>query len=63
MITFLGGFFEELFHRDISEPLFRHGERIAQMVIGPVAQARLVRVDALPATSRGTGGFGSTGMG
>ena len=39
----------------------RHGERIAQMVIAPVAQARLVRADALPSTQRGAGGFGSTG--
>jgi len=39
----------------------RRGERIAQMVIAPVAQAQLVPVDALPATGRGPGGFGSTG--
>lgn len=39
----------------------RHGERIAQMVVAPVAQARLARVDALPDTARGAGGFGSTG--
>jgi dUTP pyrophosphatase len=39
----------------------RHGERVAQMVIAPVVQANLVRADALPATARGAGGFGSTG--
>ena len=42
----------------------RHGERIAQMVVAPVAHAHLVEVDALPgATGRGAGGFGSTGTG
>jgi dUTP pyrophosphatase len=43
--------------------LIRHGERIAQMVIAPVVQAPMVRVDALPGTERGAGGFGSTGVG
>lgn len=37
------------------------GQRIAQLVIAPVARAELVEVDALPATARGAGGFGSTG--
>jgi dUTP pyrophosphatase len=39
----------------------RRGERIAQMVIAPVTRAELVPVDALSATERGSGGFGSTG--
>ena len=39
----------------------RRGERIAQMVIAPVVQARLNPVDSLPDTGRGSGGFGSTG--
>ena len=38
-----------------------NGERIAQMVIMPVAQARLTVTDELNATQRGSGGFGSTG--
>jgi len=38
-----------------------NGERIAQMVIMPVAQANLVVVDELEETQRGSGGFGSTG--
>jgi dUTP pyrophosphatase len=37
------------------------GERIAQMVIAPVVQAKLDPVSSLPVTSRGSGGFGSTG--
>jgi len=39
------------------------GERIAQMVIAPVVQAAWARAETLPATDRGTGGFGSTGVG
>jgi dUTP pyrophosphatase len=37
------------------------GQRIAQLVIAPVAQAELEEVNELPATVRGGGGFGSTG--
>ena len=37
------------------------GERIAQLVICPVARAELVEVDSLDETGRGGGGFGSTG--
>jgi dUTP pyrophosphatase len=37
------------------------GHRIAQLVIAPVVRAELVEVDELPATTRGSGGFGSTG--
>lgn len=39
----------------------RRGERIAQLVVAPVAQAELVQVAVLPSTARGGGGFGSTG--
>jgi dUTP pyrophosphatase len=45
-----------------SEPfVVRRGERIAQLVIARIAQAQLLPVDALPPTSRGSGGWGSTG--
>jgi len=37
------------------------GDRIAQLVIAPVARAELVEVDALSESERGEGGFGSTG--
>ena len=40
-----------------------HGERIAQAVLMPVAQARFSEVEELGATGRGAGGFGSTGRG
>jgi dUTP pyrophosphatase len=45
-----------------SEPFpIRRGERIAQLVPAPVLRAELAEVDALDATARGAGGFGSTG--
>jgi dUTP pyrophosphatase len=45
-----------------TEPVaIKRGERIAQMVIAPVARAELVAVTELSATARGSGGFGSTG--
>jgi dUTP pyrophosphatase len=45
-----------------AEPLvIRRGERIAQMVIAPVARAELVLTVSLSSTKRGGGGFGSTG--
>jgi dUTP pyrophosphatase len=47
-------------HGDAPFPIKR-GERIAQMVIAPVAQAELVAVALLSETARGAGGFGSTG--
>jgi len=37
------------------------GDRIAQLLIMPVVQPKIVRVDSLDNTARGTGGFGSTG--
>ena len=39
----------------------RRGERIAQLVIAPVARAAWTEVPELPPTGRGAGGFGSTG--
>ena len=41
--------------------VIRHGARIAQMVVAPVARALLAEADDLPETGRSTGGFGSTG--
>lgn len=38
-----------------------HGDRIAQLIVAPVVQAVFSEVDALAATERGAGGFGSTG--
>ena len=46
-----------------SEPFeVRRGERIAQLVPAPVLKAAFREVEALAETSRGAGGFGSTGQ-
>ena len=46
---------EEDFH-------IRRGDRIAQLVIAPVAHAAFEEVTSLDETARGAGGFGSTGV-
>lgn len=37
------------------------GDRVAQLMISPIAQPSVQETDALPQTDRGAGGFGSTG--
>jgi dUTP pyrophosphatase len=39
----------------------RRGDRIAQLVVQPVASIEWVEVESLDDSERGTGGFGSTG--
>jgi dUTP pyrophosphatase len=47
---------------DPREPIqLRRGDRIAQLVVQPVAYAEFVEVDELPDSTRAAGGFGSTG--
>ena len=41
--------------------IVKSGDRIAQMILCPVAKAKLNEVKNLPKTMRGKGGFGSTG--
>ena len=44
------------------EPLvLRRGDRIAQLVVAPVARVEVEEAAELEATDRGAGGFGSTG--
>jgi dUTP pyrophosphatase len=40
----------------------RRGDRVAQLVVAPVARAELVTAAALEPSSRGSAGFGSTGI-
>jgi len=40
----------------------RRGDRIAQLILAPVARALFVEHAELAASERGTGGFGSTGV-
>lgn len=56
---------------EIKVPIINHGkeefaiargDRIAQMVIAPVAIASLTEVDSLEETERGANGFGSSGQ-
>lgn len=49
-------------HNHSTEPrVVEHGDRIAQLVVTPVIQPDYYEADTLDETSRGTGGFGSTG--
>jgi dUTP diphosphatase len=51
-----------LVNLDVREHVIEPGERIAQLVIAPVARAEVEEVTELEATERGAGGFGSTGQ-
>jgi dUTP pyrophosphatase len=45
-----------------AEPVtIRRGDRIAQLIVAPVVQADWLEAASLDETSRGEGGFGSTG--
>jgi dUTP diphosphatase len=51
-----------LVNLDPTTPLMlRRGDRVAQLVVQPVARARFVPVEQLPGSVRGAGGHGSTG--
>ena len=51
-----------LVNLDPTTPLtLRRGDRVAQLVVQPVARARFVPVEQLPDSLRGAGGHGSTG--
>ena len=51
-----------LVNLDPTTPLtLRRGDRVAQLVVQPVARARFVPVEQLPGSVRGAGGHGSTG--
>jgi dUTP pyrophosphatase len=52
-----------LLNTDLNEPFpIAVGDRIAQLIVMPVARATFVSVDKLPGSHRGEGGFGSTGV-
>ncbi len=51
-----------LVNHDPREPVtLRRGDRVAQLVVQRFETARFVAVEELPASARGTGGYGSTG--
>jgi dUTP pyrophosphatase len=41
--------------------IINHGDRIAQLVVAPVTLAKVTEVEELSDTTRGEGGYGSTG--
>ncbi len=45
------------------DEIIKHGDRIAQLVLSPIAKASFIVVDALTKTQRDLGGFGHTGRG
>ena len=51
-----------LYNHDVEPFYVRKGDRIAQLVITPVAQASFVEAEELSATERGASGIGSTGV-
>ncbi len=52
-----------LINHDLRETVsIDEGDRIAQLVISPVARADFAPVESLPGTQRAAGGFGSTGV-
>lgn len=51
-----------LLNTDVSVPYsVEVGDRIAQLIVMPIARARFVPVTSLPGSHRGEAGFGSTG--
>ena len=56
-----GEFMIALHNHGTEARVVEHGDRIAQLVVTPVIQADYYEADTLDETSRGTGGFGSTG--
>ena len=44
------------------DEVISHGDRVSQLVLCPVTQASYMAADELSSTSRGSGGFGSTGV-
>jgi len=69
-ISILGGVIEHTYRGEYGVIVFntgdedfviRAGDKVAQVIIAPVATADVEIVDDLSETSRGDGGFGSTG--
>ena len=51
-----------LFNFDKKPFVIKRGDRIAQLVIARVEQAKIIPVDILDESDRSSGGFGSTGI-
>jgi dUTP pyrophosphatase len=44
------------------DEVVKHGDRVAQLLLAPVIQAKFIEASDLTDTARGAGGFGSTGV-
>lgn len=51
-----------LINLGIKSYTLKRGDRVAQMILAPVIQAKFELVEKLDKTERGTGGFGHTGL-
>jgi dUTP pyrophosphatase len=51
-----------LFNHSDDDFSIKHGDRIAQLIIEKITYTDIVEVQELSETSRGSGGFGSTGV-
>ncbi len=69
-VTTLGGVVDHTYRGEVAavlvntsdrEYLIRPGDKVAQLLIMPVATARIEEAEELSETGRGSGGFGSTG--
>lgn len=60
--TYRGEYKIALLNTSKEDYIIKKGDKIAQIVILPVATAEIKEVSELSDTSRGTGGFGSTGL-
>jgi dUTP pyrophosphatase len=58
---FTGSIVCTLYNHKSEDYWFKEGDKITQLVIMPIADAKLIETDSLDATERGDGGFGSTG--
>jgi len=50
-----------MYNATVEPILLRPGDRIAQMLVLPCPQVKVVELELLPPSGRGSGGFGSTG--
>lgn len=60
-IDYTGEYVIALHNHSDEEQIVEVGERVAQLVFLPVIVGNMIEVDKLDVTSRGSGGFGSTG--
>lgn len=58
---YTGSIVVKLYNHTSEDFWFKEGDKVTQLVIVPIADARLIETDSLDSTERGNGGFGSSG--